>query len=72
LEQLKRYPIHPTQKIISKNNENFVELNVETAYDLQKFILGNSENVLVVYPETLKEKVKELLITANKNYGIGK
>lgn len=70
LEQLKKYPLHTSQKIISKNNNNFVELSVETAYDLQKFILGNSENVVVVHPQTLKEEIKKLLIRANKNYGI--
>ena len=71
LEHFNRYPLHDSQKITKKGNDTFVDLNLETAYDLQKFILGNSENVVVVYPETLKEKFKALLIRANKNYGIG-
>lgn len=62
-------PLHGSQKILKEEEENFVlELEVYITYELIERILGYGENIEVLSPPELKEKITERLKLALDNY----
>lgn len=61
-------PLHPSQKTKEMESNLEVRINVIPNFELEKLILSFGEQVKVIYPETLKTKIKQRLTTAKENY----
>ncbi|NBC04883.1 MAG: WYL domain-containing protein [Bacteroidetes bacterium] len=52
-------PLHPTQKTEEKDGKLIVRIEVIPNYELESLIMSFGENVKVIKPESLKEKISE-------------
>jgi predicted DNA-binding transcriptional regulator YafY len=62
-------PLHASQQIISESDQG-IELVIKVIpnYELEREILGFGEHVKVLAPESLKQKIRNSLLEAVKNY----
>ena len=70
---LKTYPIHPSQKIVKdveSTQELTIKLLIENDQELEDFCFKYSQDINVLEPDTLKNKVIKRLKLGFKNYGI--
>lgn len=61
-------PLHPSQKTKHVGASLEVRISVIPNFELEKLILSFAEQVEVIYPETLKNKIQERLDLALENY----
>lgn len=61
-------PLHPTQKSRKDENGLTVTLKVIPNYELEKLILSFGENVKILSPEFLKDRIKTRIINMKKLY----
>lgn len=66
---IKSLPLHYSQKVISEN-ENYckIQLFIHPTYDFIMEILSLGKEVKVMEPQSLKEKIKNMLLESLKNY----
>ena len=68
-EYVKSLPIHHSQKIVSETkNELRISLKVYLTFDLEKQLLSYGQEVKVIQPTILAEKIKERLKKALEQY----
>ena len=61
--------LHPTQKILRSDNESLlISLDLIVTFEVINTILSFGENVKVLKPEHLKEKVKRTLSECLNSY----
>lgn len=62
-------PLHESQKL-KKSDPNGCEIEIEVRpnYELEQLILSYGDGMSVIYPETLRDKIKERLTKSLKNY----
>ena len=67
---LKKYPIHPSMKIIEDDGKNFLKLqfNLEIDQELEDFLFKYSRDITVVLPTKLRMDLKNKIEEAFKNY----
>lgn len=66
---IKSLPLHPSQKVISENqNESLIELFLIPTYDFVMELLAMGKEVKVVSPQSLKNEVRLKLTEALGNY----
>jgi predicted DNA-binding transcriptional regulator YafY len=67
---LKRYPIHHSMKIIEDNGKDFLkfELNLEIDNELITFLLKHVQDIEVLSPSILRDKIKQSVNEAFKIY----
>jgi predicted DNA-binding transcriptional regulator YafY len=62
-------PIHGSQKVKEKGKEySIIELKLIPNYELESLLLSYGENIVVLEPESLREKLRDRLINAANNY----
>jgi predicted DNA-binding transcriptional regulator YafY len=61
-------PLHPTQKHKSFDHGLEVRIEVIPNFELEKVILGYGNDVEVIYPKSLRDKIKNTLTIALSNY----
>jgi predicted DNA-binding transcriptional regulator YafY len=62
-------PLHATQKVLSEDNGLLLEIECYLTPELEMTILGYAEQVKVMGPAELVEKIRERIQTAVKLYG---
>ena len=68
-EYVKTKPFHHTQEILEKKNgETFFRITVQLNFELERLILGMGDYITVHTPQRLKQRIKETLKRAVKNY----
>ena len=68
---IKTQPLHSSQKIVKEtDNYTIVTLDVHNSPELQIILLGWNENVEVLEPECLRNRIKEMIEGAAKLYNI--
>jgi predicted DNA-binding transcriptional regulator YafY len=67
---LKKYPIHPSMKIIEDDGNNFLKLqfNLEIDQELEDFLFKYARDIEVVYPTTLRETIIDAFRKASSVY----
>lgn len=72
-EYLLAKPLHKSQEVIRNNKQEFrIKIVVEPTYELFANILSYGENVVVISPDDIKEKIMDQLSNSLKNYSQGK
>ena len=62
-------PIHGSQKKVRQDEKGLViEIEVIPNYELEQLILSYGEAIQVLYPFTLKDKIKVRIASALSNY----
>lgn len=68
-QYIKHYPLHESQQILVDNENGVeVELTIYITWDFVKELLSFGPNMKVLYPNSLKTKLKELLTKTLKQY----
>jgi predicted DNA-binding transcriptional regulator YafY len=67
---LKKYPIHPSMKIIEDDGNNFLKLqfNLEIDQELEDFLFKYARDIEVVSPKELRDEIMKMLNEANSIY----
>jgi hypothetical protein len=66
---LKSQPLHPRQKILVDNEEEFrIELRIRPNYELEEQLLKQGEKVEVIAPIWLRNRIKERMEKALRRY----
>ena len=66
---IKTKPLHGSQKVKEVNEDySIIELTVYPNYELESVLLSFGESIEVMRPDSLREKLKERLQNAVKNY----
>lgn len=66
---IKTKPLHGSQKVKDENEEySLIELEVYLNYELEALILSRGESIKVIEPVKLRDKLKERIAQALKNY----
>ncbi|HLO81692.1 MAG TPA: WYL domain-containing protein [Chitinophagaceae bacterium] len=69
IETIQQNKIHPTQQIIKQTNKSLrIELTVYDTVELDGLILGYGENVKLISPKHLKERLKDKIRELSKLY----
>ena len=62
-------PLHDTQKIENESESGYeVEIQVRPNYELEQIILSFGERMKVLYPDSLKSRIRKRLQTSIMNY----
>jgi predicted DNA-binding transcriptional regulator YafY len=62
-------PLHGSQKIISRDSDGaVVQIEVVLNYELEQLLLSFGEKVKVLFPDELREKIKERIRKSLENY----
>ena len=62
-------PFHKSQRIIESNNYGVIfNIYVQINFELERLILGFGENIKVLKPQKLKNRIKKKLELSVKNY----
>lgn len=62
-------PLHPTQEVLHREREGIIiQIRVQLNYELEKEILGFGESVIVLGPQRLRERIKDRMKYAVKEY----
>lgn len=68
-EYVKTKPFHHTQEILEvRNNETFFRIRVQLNFELERMILGLGDFITIHKPNKLKQRIKDILKRAVKNY----
>lgn len=61
-DYLLTYPLHPSQKVIERNDEFVtIQIEVKVAFDLVREILSHGDNIEVLKPASLRREMREQL-----------
>ena len=62
-------PLHPSQKVLETSSEGIkIAITVQQNFELERVILGFGENMEVLKPARLRQRIKEKLQQAVKHY----
>lgn len=68
-EYIKSLPLHESQTVMVDNElELIVELKLFLTYDLKMELLSYGDSITVLSPASLKKEIKNMLVSALKNY----
>lgn len=69
IDYIETKPLHRSQYVVEKNEQGgIVELEVIPNYELEQTLLAMGEHCEVLSPPSLRERIKERLQAATKNY----
>jgi predicted DNA-binding transcriptional regulator YafY len=69
IEHIQQNKIHPTQKIIKQTDKSLrIEITVYDTVELEELVLGYGENVKLLSPRHLKQRLKSTLQKLSKLY----
>jgi len=64
-------PLHHTQQFIARNESGIeIAIKVIPNFELEREILGFGENMKVLAPESLKNRINERMLKAVRNYSL--
>jgi predicted DNA-binding transcriptional regulator YafY len=67
---IKTKPLHGSQKVLQEDEEGLIiQLELIPNYELETLLLGFGEKVMILSPDTLRDKIKHRLGEALKGYG---